>query len=447
MSLKKVHRHSWVSLVICWIIWVVVAYDRELIFRAANMICNEFNLSPTQWGYTIAAITLSLAVLSIPVAALSDKHASGWKRGIFQWPLVIGFTFISLLSGITSLSSSFYKFVTLRIMVSLGCGVAEPVGVSNTAEWWPKERRGFAIGAHHSGYPVGALLSGVAMATIITYFGPQNWRYAFFLGIIFAVPALTFWAIYSTRKRYSEFHQSCVDNQFTPPTDFVHDEGEEKTSTHSTWERLKQTLSSRGIVFTAASTLITHVVYIGFLTIFPAFLYNIVGLDLAKSAGLSAVFTITGMMGQIIWPTLSDKIGRRLTLILCGCWMAVSIASFCLTSGVVSVIAIQLFFGLSANAIWPIFYATASDYAPAGAIGTANSLITVAQYVGGAVAPIIMGYLLTSFGGWHSHQGYIWCFLLMSCCAFIGVTLQIILGYLIKKEKSEQVDNLSLSAN
>ncbi|HBM1759031.1 TPA: MFS transporter [Acinetobacter baumannii] len=390
MSLKKVHRHSWVSLVICWIIWVVVAYDRELIFRAANMICNEFNLSPTQWGYTIAAITLSLAVLSIPVAALSDKHASGWKRGIFQWPLVIGFTFISLLSGITSLSSSFYKFVTLRIMVSLGCGVAEPVGVSNTAEWWPKEHRGFAIGAHHSGYPVGALLSGVA---------------------------------------------------------FVHDEGEEKTSTHSTWERLKQTLSSRGIVFTAASTLITHVVYIGFLTIFPAFLYNIVGLDLAKSAGLSAVFTITGMMGQIIWPTLSDKIGRRLTLILCGCWMAVSIASFCLTSGVVSVIAIQLFFGLSANAIWPIFYATASDYAPAGAIGTANSLITVAQYVGGAVAPIIMGYLLTSFGGWHSHQGYIWCFLLMSCCAFIGVILQIILGYLIKKEKSEQVDNLSLSAN
>ena len=113
---------------ICWIIWVVVAYDRELIFRAANMICNEFNLSPTQWGYTIAAITLSLAVLSIPVAALSDKHASGWKRGIFQWPLVIGFTFISLLSGITSLSSSFYKFVTLRIMVSLVVGWQSQLG-------------------------------------------------------------------------------------------------------------------------------------------------------------------------------------------------------------------------------------------------------------------------------------------------------------------------------
>ncbi|MEX7478165.1 hypothetical protein AB0861_018605, partial [Acinetobacter baumannii] len=44
---------------------------------------------------------------------------------------------------------------------------------------------------------------GQIICPIITYFGPQNWRYAFFLGIIFAVPALTFWAIYSTRKRYS----------------------------------------------------------------------------------------------------------------------------------------------------------------------------------------------------------------------------------------------------
>ena len=147
---------------------------------------------------------LSLAVLSIPVAALSDKHASGWKRGIFQWPLVIGFTFISLLSGITSLSSSFYKFVTLRIMVSLGCGVAEPVGVSNTAEWWPKEHRGFAIGAHHSGYPVGRYLAVLqwppSLPILVRRIGamPFSWNYICCTGI-------NFWAIYSTRKRYSSF--------------------------------------------------------------------------------------------------------------------------------------------------------------------------------------------------------------------------------------------------
>ena len=440
MSLKKIHRHSWVSLVVCWVIWVVIAYDRELIFRAANMICEEFTLSPTEWGYTIAAITLALALLGIPINAFSDKHASGWKRAIFQWPLVIGFTFISLLSGITSLSNTFYKFASLRILVSLGCGVAEPVGVSNTAEWWPKEHRGFAIGAHHAGYPVGAMLSGVVTAAIIYYFGPENWRYAFFLGIILAVPALTFWVWYSTKHRYAEFHQSCLDNGFTPPMDIQETQVDHESS-QSLSQRLKKTLSCRGILFTAGSTLITHIVYIGFLTIFPAYLYNIVGLDLAKAAGLSAVFTLTGIIGQIFWPTLSDKIGRRITLILCGCWMAAGIASFCLSSGVVSVIIIQLFFGFSANAIWPIFYATASDYADSDSMGTANSIITCALYVGGAIAPILMGYLLTGFGGWHSASGYIWCFLLMSACAMLGVILQIILSLMVKNENKVKAMN------
>ncbi|OTG89031.1 MFS transporter [Acinetobacter sp. ANC 3813] len=436
MSLKKVHRHSWVSLAVCWVIWVVIAYDRELIFRAANMICEEFTLTPTQWGYTIAVITLALALLGIPISALSDKKYSGWKRAVFQWPLIVGFTFISLLSGITSISSSFYKFASLRILVSLGCGVAEPVGVSNTAEWWPKEHRGFAIGAHHAGYPVGAMLSGVVTAAIIYYFGPENWRYAFFLGIILAVPALTFWVIYSTKARYSEFHQSCIENDLTPPMDFNEEQQQKIEQSNSV--RLKKTLASKGILFTAGSTLITHIVYIGFLTIFPAYLYNIIGLDLAKAAGLSAVFTLTGILGQLFWPTLSDKIGRRLTLILCGCWMAAGIASFCFTSGITSVIVIQLVFGFSANAIWPIFYATASDYADPDSLGTANSIITCALYVGGAIAPILMGYLLTEFGGWHSSTGYTLCFLLMSACALIGVALQVILSILVSKEKNKE---------
>lgn len=438
MSLKKIHRHSWVSLAVCWVIWVVIAYDRELIFRAANSICEEFTLNPTQWGYTIACITLALALLGIPINALSDKYASGWKRAIFQWPLIVGFTLISLLSGITSLSNTFYKFASLRILVSLGCGVAEPVGVSNTAEWWPKEHRGFAIGAHHAGYPVGAMLSGVVTATIIYYFGPENWRYAFFLGIILAVPALSFWVWYSTKQRYSEFYQSCLDNGFTPPMELEADQLA-LTSENEKQSPLKKTLRSRGILFTAGSTLITHIVYIGFLTIFPAYLYNIIGLDLAKAAGLSAVFTLTGIFGQLFWPTLSDKIGRRKTLILCGIWMAIGIASFCLTTGVWSVIIIQLVFGFSANAIWPIFYATASDYADQDSMGTANSIITCALYVGGAIAPILMGYLLTKFGGWQSAAGYTWCFLLMSSCAMIGVVLQVILALIVRNEDNKQL--------
>src|SRR5699024_5569455 len=156
------------------------------------------------------------------------------------------------------------------------------------------------------------------MASIIYYFGPENWRYAFYLGIIISVPVLTFWVIYSTRQRYDEFHDSCIEHGFTPPTENAPIEAQSENKKQAKKGLLKKTLKSRGILFTAGSTLITHIVYLGFLTIFPAYLYNIVGLNLAEAAGLSAVFTITGIMGQIFWPSLSDKIGRRKTLILCG---------------------------------------------------------------------------------------------------------------------------------
>ena len=77
------------------------------------------------------------------------------------------------------------------------------------------------------------MLSGVVMASIIYYFGPENWRYAFYLGIIISVPVLTFWVIYSTRQRYDEFHDSCIEHGFTPPTENAPIEAQSEKKTKS----------------------------------------------------------------------------------------------------------------------------------------------------------------------------------------------------------------------
>lgn len=101
---------------------------------------------------------VALAVLDIPGSIWSDRYGSGWKRARFQVPLVLGYTALSFISGIKAISHGLTAFVLLRVGVNLGAGWGEPVGVSNTAEWWPKEKRGFALGVHHTGYPIGALL-------------------------------------------------------------------------------------------------------------------------------------------------------------------------------------------------------------------------------------------------------------------------------------------------
>ncbi|WP_036114280.1 MULTISPECIES: MFS transporter [Luteibacter] len=423
--LKNIHRFSWVSLLVCWLIWVLNAYDREIILRLGPTISKEFNLSPDQWGTVVTVVMLALALLDIPGSIMSDRYGAGWKRARFQVPLVLGYTFISFLSGFQALTGKLWSFVALRVGVNLGAGWGEPVGVSNTAEWWPVQRRGFALGAHHTGYPVGAMLSGLIASFVISTFGEGHWRYVFFLALIVAIPLMIFWARYSTAARVDTLYADIAEKGMTPP-----DLGDGvKVAKGETWKTFVATLTNRNIALTAGNTMLTQVVYMGVNVVLPAYLYNISGLSLAESAGMSVVFTITGILGQLIWPSLSDIIGRKITLVICGAWMAASVAAFYFAQNMAMLITTQLLFGLVANAVWPIYYAVASDSAEPRATSTANGIITTAMFIGGGIAPVLMGGLISMGGGWKNLSGYIVCFFVMAGCALAGVLLQLFTRY------------------
>ena len=61
---RLIHRFSWVSLLVCWLIWVLNAYDREMILRLGPVISKEFSLSPEQWGNVVALIMVCLLYTS-----------------------------------------------------------------------------------------------------------------------------------------------------------------------------------------------------------------------------------------------------------------------------------------------------------------------------------------------------------------------------------------------
>lgn len=418
-SLGKIHRYSWVSLLVCWMIWILNAYDREIVLRLGPTISKHFDLSADQWGTTATVVMLALAVLDIPGSVWSDRYGGGWKRARFQVPLVLGYTFISFVSGFKFLSGHLASFIALRVGVNLGAGWGEPVGVSNTAEWWPVERRGFALGAHHTGYPIGALLSGLVASFVITTFGEDNWRYVFFFAFVVALPLMIFWSRYSTAERITALYVDIAAKGMTAP-----DSTASPNIKGQAWKMFKATISDRNIALTAGNTLLTQVVYMGVNIVLPAYLYNILHLSLAESAAMSVVFALTGILGQLIWPSLSDIIGRRITLIICGLWMAASVGAFYFANTTTIIIVVQLLFGLVANAVWPIYYAVASDSAQPSATSTANGIITTAMFIGGGVAPVLMGMLISAGGGWTSLSGYTVCFFVMAGCAVGGAVLQ-----------------------
>ena len=418
---RGVHRYSWISLLVCWLIWILNAYDREIILRLGPTISSQYSLSPEVWGSIVSVVMLALALLDIPGSIWSDRYGAGWKRARFQVPLVLGYTALSFLSGFKSVSGRLTNFVLLRIGVNLGAGWGEPVGVSNTTEWWPRELRGFALGAHHTGYPIGALLSGVVAGAVLATFGQSEWRYAFLLSFVLALPLMLFWAHYSTHDKVEVLYKDIATKGMTPPILAV-----TPTTEHNVKEMLRACFGNRNIMLVAGTTLLTQVVYMGINVVLPPYLHNVFGLSFAASAGMSVVFTVTGILGQLVWPSLSDVIGRKTTLVICGLWMAASVGAFYFANSMHLIILVQLLFGLVANAVWPIYYAAASDAAPPASTSTSNGIVTTAMFIGGGLAPALMGELIAAGGGWTAIHGYTLCFFTMAASALAGVLLQLL---------------------
>ncbi len=108
-----------------------------------------------------------------------------------------------------------------------------------------------------------------------------------------------------------------------------------------------------------------------------------------------------------------------------GVWMAASVGAFYFANTTFIIVVVQLLFGLVANAVWPIYYAVASDSAQPSVTSTANGIITTAMFIGGGIAPILMGTLISMGGGWTSLHGYTVCFFVMAGCALGGAFLQL----------------------
>jgi sugar phosphate permease len=132
-------------------------------------------------------------------------------------PIVIAYTLFTFLTGLNFLTGSLGVLVALQVMSHAFGGAGEAIEVTSLSEWWSKERRGFALGLHHTGYPWGTLIGGLAISALLNAYGPENWRLAF---LLFPVPMIIIFSVYwwfSTKKRYESFVEHAQAVGETPP--------------------------------------------------------------------------------------------------------------------------------------------------------------------------------------------------------------------------------------
>jgi fucose permease len=122
------------------------------------------------------------------------------------------------------------------------------------------------------------------------------------------------------------------------------------------------------------------------------------GMALATAAVVSGASGITGWLGQVVWGTLSDRIGRKPALyIICLGWAA-TVAAMPLIHGAAVAWTVLLAWGLFRNSPFPVVYALIIDSAPKAASSGMGLVIGIAFGLSGVFGPTVSGWMIDTVG-------------------------------------------------
>jgi SHS family lactate transporter-like MFS transporter len=261
--------------------WTLDAFDFFLLIFVIRDIAREFRVEISEVTF---AILLTLAMRPIG-AFLFGRAADRWGRRPTLMVDVLLYSFIEFISGF---SPNLTVLFVLRALYGVAMGGEWGVGASLTMESIPPHARGFVSGLLQSGYPTGYFVPSIVYALLFPLIG---WRGMFMVGVL---PALL---VLYIRRRVPE------SPSWGRPV-----AGEDGTFVilRSHWR-----LGLYAIVLMTAFNFFSH----GTQDLYPTFLQVQHGLSSRAVGTIAAIYNVGAILGGIICGSLSERFGRRRTII------------------------------------------------------------------------------------------------------------------------------------
>jgi MFS transporter, SHS family, lactate transporter len=271
--------------------WTMDAFDYFLIVFVFADIARDFHTSLT--GVTFAT-TLTLAFR--PLGALLFGLWAD-KRGR-RVALMADVAFYSLVEVLSAFSTSLAMLLVLRALYGIGMGGEWGLGASLALEKISPEKRGFFSGVLQQGYALGYLLAAVAFYLVVPHFDVHHgWRVLFGVG---ALPALLALFI---RMRVGE------------------SEAWERTRDHLVRTRtplrrvvLQPHVLRRFLYLVLLMTAFNFMSH-GTQDVYPTFLRVAHRASADQAVVVAVIYNLGAMLGGTLCGALSQRLGRRRTII------------------------------------------------------------------------------------------------------------------------------------
>jgi SHS family lactate transporter-like MFS transporter len=275
--------------------WTMDAFDYFLVVLVYADIAKTFHHTKTEVAFLTTATLLMRPVGALLFGLWADRVGR-------RLPLMVDVAFYSVVGFLCAFAPNFTVLVILRLLYGIGMGGEWGLGAALAMEKVPAERRGFFSGLLQEGYAFGYLLATLASLLVMDRLG-LSWRWLFALSIIPALVSL----IIRYRVKESEVWEA------------------EQHRMRLTQTRIRDVLRDVAIVrrfiylvlLMAAFNWMSH----GTQDVYPTFLSDThnggAELSHATAKWIVVAYNIGAIIGGLVFGTLSQRFGRRYTIVFC----------------------------------------------------------------------------------------------------------------------------------
>jgi len=392
--------YGWVVVVAFLVIGTTIFGTRFSFGIFFKSLESEFSLNRAATSAVLSVSMVLGCVFAILGGLASDRY--GPRIVLFLMGLLTG---LSLL--LTSQANSMWQlFITYSLLLSMGSSAMFVVMMSTVSRWFDK-KRGLALGIASSGVGLGIMVMAPFATFLISNF---DWRMAFI--IIGVITWLIVFPLSRLLKKDPYEIGALPDGLDSLSKDIKNKEESIQPADFS----LLQTLRTKTFwlitfvwlflasnMFLVFTHLVPHVTDIGFSAGEAAAVLSLVG-------GLSVV-------GRVLMGTVSDRIGRKPTAIICALLQAGAMVWLTWSQDLWMLYLFALFYGLAYGGIGPSIAALIGDTFGLRNMGAILGALDIGFGVGGALGPAIGGLIFDAT------NSYFMAFLLGAVVMFISALL------------------------
>jgi sugar phosphate permease len=374
-SQRKPFHWAWVILIVCFLD-IFVNYSIRLGYGVVlpEMI-RTLDLNRTQGGSILNFYLAAYLILTPFTGNLTDRL--GARRIIPSFGLLLGLG--ALLMGTVD---GFWTACIFFGLVGAGASAMWTPVLVVVQRWFSPRRRGMALGILSTGYGLGFAAMGWIFPILVEAY---SWRFCWYvLGSAALVMVLLNGGLLRSRPEDmgtsawgSGAERATRDTKPTPP------EGQSRYG--SILRSPAFWLIGVSYFFAACALYIVTTFMVDYASVE-------LGLGFKTASFLATVHGLSQVAGVLTIPMLSDRIGRRWTLVGSNLFIGLAILGVVVSAGdVVFLYASVGLFGVFYGATWPLYGACAGDHFPQGVMGTVIGAWTPLYGLGAILANFLAG--------------------------------------------------------